>query len=65
VKRDAAADLAALEGALAKVFTANGEWEDLKERVRQAVEASRRVQRGEASTDELGRAVDALQRLRR
>ncbi|WP_143615323.1 hypothetical protein [Thermoproteus sp. CP80] len=60
VKRDAAADLAALEDALAKVFTANGEWGDLGERVRQAVEVARRVQRGEASTDELARAVDAL-----
>jgi hypothetical protein len=60
VKRDAAADLAALEGALAKVFTANGEWEDLGEHVKQVVEVSRRVQRGEASTDELARAVDGL-----
>jgi flagellar biosynthesis/type III secretory pathway protein FliH len=60
VKRDAAADPAALEGALSKVFTANGEWGDLGERVKQAVEAARKVQRGEAPTDELARAVDAL-----
>jgi hypothetical protein len=49
-----------LRGPLAKVFTANGEWEDLGERVRQAVEAARKVQRGEASTDELARAMDGL-----
>jgi len=60
VKRDAAADLAALEDALAKVFTANGEWGDLGERVERVIEAARRVQRGEASTDELARAVDGL-----
>jgi len=59
-RRDVAADLAALEDALAKVFTANGEWGDLGERVRQVVEAARRVQRGEAPTDELARAVDGL-----
>ncbi|MDT7870456.1 MAG: hypothetical protein RQ839_09805, partial [Thermoproteus sp.] len=60
VKRGAAADLAALEDALAKVFTANGEWGDLGERVERVIEAARRVQRGEAPTDELARAVDAL-----
>jgi hypothetical protein len=60
VKRGVEMDLEGYEKALEKVFTANGEWPEMREYVKQVVEAARRVQRGEASTDELTKAVDGL-----
>jgi hypothetical protein len=60
VRRGVEMDLKAYEKALERVFTANGEWPELRDYVKQVVEAARRVQRGEASTDELTKAVDEL-----
>jgi hypothetical protein len=60
VKRGVEMDLKAYEEALEKVFTANGEWGELRDYVKQVVETARRVQRGEASTEELAKAVDEL-----
>ena len=60
VKRGVEMDLQGYEKALERVFTANGEWPEMREYVRQVVEAAGRVQRGEASTDELTKAVDEL-----
>jgi hypothetical protein len=53
VKKGVEMDLKTYEEALEKVFTANGEWPELRDYVKQVIEAARRVQRGEASTDEL------------
>jgi len=60
VRRGVEMDLQGYEKALERVFTANGEWGELRDYVKQVVEAARRVQRGEASTDELTKAVDEL-----
>jgi hypothetical protein len=56
VKRGVEMDLEGFEKALERVFTANGEWGELRDYVKRVVEAARRVQRGEAdTTDELRR----------
>jgi hypothetical protein len=60
VRRGVEMDLKAYEEALERVFTANGEWPELRDYVKQVIEAARRVQRGEASTDELTKTVDEL-----
>jgi hypothetical protein len=60
VKRGVEMDLQGYEEALEKVFTANGEWPEIREYVKQVTEAARRVQRGEVSTEELEKAVDGL-----
>jgi hypothetical protein len=60
LKKGVEMDLKAYEEALERVFTANGEWPELRDYVKQVIEAARRVQRGEASTDELTKAVDEL-----
>jgi hypothetical protein len=60
VKRGVEMNLEGFEKALERVFTANGEWPEMREYVKQVVEAARRVQRGEASTEELEKAVDEL-----
>ncbi|MFZ8807186.1 MAG: hypothetical protein ACO2PN_03660, partial [Pyrobaculum sp.] len=60
VKKGVEMDLQAYEKALERVFTANGEWGELRDYVKQVVEAARRVQRGEASTEELEKAADGL-----
>jgi hypothetical protein len=60
VKKGVEMNLEGFEKALEKVFTANGEWPEMREYVKQVVEAARRVQRGEASTEELEKAVDGL-----
>ncbi len=60
VRRGVEMDLEGFEKALERVFTVNGEWPELRDYVKQVVEAARRVQRGEASTDELTKAVDEL-----
>jgi hypothetical protein len=60
LKRGVEMDLQGYEEALERVFTANGEWPEMREYVKQVVEAARRVQRGEASTEELEKAVDEL-----
>jgi hypothetical protein len=60
VKKGVEMDLEGFEKALEKVFTANGEWPEMREYVKQVVEAARRVQRGEADTKELEKAVDEL-----
>jgi hypothetical protein len=60
VKRGVEMDLQAYEEALEKVFTASGEWPEMREYVKQVIEAARRVQRGEADTKELEKAVDGL-----
>jgi len=60
VRRGVEMDLKAYEKALERVFTANGEWPELRDYVKQVIEAARRVQRGEASTEELEKAVDGL-----
>ncbi|NAZ34988.1 MAG: hypothetical protein GU356_12050 [Pyrobaculum sp.] len=60
VRRGVEMELQGYEKALERVFTANGEWSELRDYVKQVVEAARRVQRGEASTDELTKAVDEL-----
>jgi hypothetical protein len=60
VRRGVEMDLEGFEKALERVFTANGEWPEMREYVKQVVEAARRVQRGEASTEELEKAVDGL-----
>jgi hypothetical protein len=60
VKRGVEMNLKGFEKALERVFTASGEWPEMREYVKQVVEAARKVQRGEASTDELTKAVDEL-----
>ncbi len=60
VKRGVEMDLQAYEEALEKVFTASGEWPEMREYVKQVIEAARWVQRGEADTKELEKAVDGL-----
>jgi hypothetical protein len=60
VKKGVEMDLKAYEEALEKVFTANGEWPEIREYVKQVIEAARRVQRGEVDTKELEKAVDEL-----
>ncbi len=60
VKRGVEMDLQAYEEALEKVFTASGEWPEMREYVKQVIKAARRVQRGEADTKELEKAVDGL-----
>jgi hypothetical protein len=60
VKKGVEMDLQAYEEALEKVFTASGEWPEMREYVKQVVETARKVQRGEASTEELEKAVDGL-----
>jgi hypothetical protein len=60
VRRGVEMNLEGFEKALEKVFTANGEWPELRDYVKQVVEAARKVQRGEASTEELEKAVDEL-----
>ncbi len=60
VKRGVEMDLEGFEKALERVFTANGEWPELRDYVKQVIEAARRVQRGEVSTEELEKAVDGL-----
>jgi hypothetical protein len=60
VKRGVEMNLEGFEKALERVFTASGEWPEMREYVKQVVEAARKVQRGEASTDELTKAVDEL-----
>jgi len=60
VRRGVEMNLEGFEKALERVFTANGEWDELRDYVKQVVEAARRVQRGEASTEELEKAVDEL-----
>ena len=60
VKRGVEMDLEGFKKALERVFTANGEWGELRDYVKQVIEAARRVQRGEASTEELEKAVDGL-----
>jgi len=60
VRRGVEMNLEGFEKALERVFTANGEWPELRDYVKQVVETARKVQRGEASTDELTKAVDEL-----
>ncbi len=60
MRRGVEMDLEGFEKALERVFTANGEWPEMREYVKQVVETTRRVQRGEASTDELTKAADEL-----
>jgi hypothetical protein len=60
VRRGVEMDLEGFKKALERVFTANGEWGELRDYVKQVIEAARRVQRGEASTEELEKAVDGL-----
>ncbi len=60
VRRGVEMDLKAYEKALERVFTANGEWPELRDYVKQVIETARRVQRGEADTKELEKAVDGL-----
>jgi hypothetical protein len=60
LKKGVELDLKAYEGALERIFTANGEWPELRDYVKQVIEAARRVQRGEADTKELEKAVDEL-----
>jgi len=60
LKKGVEMDLEGFEKALERVFTANGEWLEMREYVKQVVETARKVQRGEASTDELTKAVDEL-----
>ncbi len=60
VKKGVEMDLEGFEKALERVFTANGEWPEMREYVKQVIETARRVQRGETSTDELTKAVDEL-----
>jgi hypothetical protein len=60
LKKGVELDLQGYEKALERVFTANGEWPEMREYVKQVIEAARRVQRGEASTEELEKAVDSL-----
>ncbi len=60
VRRGVEMDLEGFKKALEKVFTANGEWPELRDYVKQVIEAARRVQRGEADTKELEKAVDEL-----
>ncbi len=45
VKRGVEMDLQAYEKALERVFTANGEWPEIREYVKQVIETARRVQR--------------------
>ncbi len=60
VKKGVEMNLEGFEKALERVFTANGEWPELRDYVKQVIEAARRVQRGEADTKELEKAVDEL-----
>jgi len=60
LKKGVEMDLEGFQKALERVFTANGEWPEMREYVKQVIEAARRVQRREASTDELTKAVDEL-----
>ncbi len=60
VRRGVEMDLEGFKKALERVFTANGEWGELRDYVKQMIEAARRVQRGEVSTEELEKAVDEL-----
>jgi hypothetical protein len=60
LKKGVEMDLEGFEKALERVFTANGEWPELRDYVKQVIEAARRVQRGEADTKELEKAVDSL-----
>jgi hypothetical protein len=53
-------NLEGFEKALERVFTASGEWPEMREYVKQVIEAARKVQKGEASTEELEKAVDGL-----
>jgi hypothetical protein len=60
LKKGVEMDLQGYEEALERIFTANGEWPEMREYVKQVVETARRAQRGEASTEELEKAVDEL-----
>jgi len=60
VKKGVEMNLQGYEKALERVFTANGEWGELRDYVKQVIETARKVQRGEASTEELQKAVDEL-----
>ncbi len=60
VRRGVEMNLEGFEKALERVFTANGEWPEMRDYVKQVIEAARRVQRGEADTKELEKAVDEL-----
>jgi hypothetical protein len=60
VKRGVEMNLEGFEKALERVFTANGEWSELRDYVKQVVEAAWRVQRGETDTKELEKAVEEL-----
>ena len=60
VRRGVEMDLEGFEKALERVFTASGEWSELRDYVKQVVETARKVQRGEADTKELEKAVDEL-----
>ncbi|MFZ8807847.1 MAG: hypothetical protein ACO2PN_07050, partial [Pyrobaculum sp.] len=60
MKKGVEMNLEGFEKALERVFTANGEWPELRDYVKQVIEAARRVQRGETSTEELEKAVDEL-----
>jgi len=60
VKKGVEMDLEGFKKALERVFTANGEWPEMREYVKQVIEAARRVQRGEADTKELEKAADEL-----
>jgi hypothetical protein len=60
LKKGVEMDLQGYEEALERIFTANGEWPELRDYVKQVIEAARRVQRGEVSTEELEKAVEEL-----
>jgi hypothetical protein len=60
LKKGVEMNLEGFEKALERVFTANGEWFEMREYVKQVVETARKVQRGEADTKELEKAVDEL-----
>jgi hypothetical protein len=60
VKKGIEMNLEGFEKALERVFTANGEWGEMRDYVKQVIETARRVQRGEADTKELEKAVDGL-----
>jgi len=62
LRRGVEMNLEGFEKALERVFTANGEWSEMRDYVKQVIETARRVQRGEASTEELQKAVDELLR---
>jgi hypothetical protein len=60
VKKGVEMNLEGFEKALERVFTTNGEWPEMREYVKQVIEAAGKVQRGEADTKELEKAVDGL-----